>query len=77
MTAQLPTHFRRVLATGLTLGALLTAAACAGDDLAEDDNGSGGGEASGTVRIASQSFDEAALVTAMYEALLVDAGYTV
>ncbi|NYI99476.1 osmoprotectant transport system substrate-binding protein [Nocardioides thalensis] len=77
MTAQLPTHFRRVLATGLTLGALLTATACAGDDLAEDDNASGGGEASGTVRIASQSFDEAALVTAMYEAVLTDEGYDV
>ena len=78
MTAQLPARFRRTLATGLALGALLTVTACAGDDLAEDDTpSSGGGEASGTVRIASQAFDEAALVTAMYEAVLTNEGYDV
>lgn len=78
MTVQLPTHLRRTLAVGAALGALLTATACAGDDLAEDDSTtSEGGDASGTVRLASQSFDEAALVTAMYEAVLTNEGYDV
>lgn len=69
---------RRPLAAALTLGLLLFAAACADDDLADDDTGSdptsdGGGQ----LTIGSQSFDEAALVTAMYQALLEDAGYEV
>lgn len=69
---------RRTLAAGLAAGALLTATACAGDDLAEDESGGSGGSGGGeTVRIATQSFDEAALVTAMYEALLEHNDYAV
>jgi osmoprotectant transport system substrate-binding protein len=60
----------------MSAGLLLTAG-CAGDDLAEDSSGetsdAGGG---GEVRISGQSFPEAALVTAMYDELLTDAGYT-
>lgn len=78
MTPQPLARLRRTFAVSLALGVVLTATACAGDDLAEDDNDSGGGgEASGTVRIASQAFDEAALVTEMYDAVLSDAGYDV
>ena len=66
----------RTAASGLAVGTLLLASACAGDDLASDagsdDAPSGGG---GPVTIASQSFPEAALVTSMYELLLSDAGY--
>ena len=68
---------RRTLAVGLALGALLTATACAGDDLAKDDSSSGDSSGGGTVRIASQSWDEPALVTAMYQVLLEDRGYDV
>ena len=66
----------RTAASGLAVGTLLLASACAGDDLASDGgddtptSGSGG-----PVTIASQSFPEAALVTSMYELLLADAGY--
>ncbi len=66
----------RTAASGLAVGTLLLASACAGDDLASDtgsdDAPSGSG---GPVTIASQSFPEAALVTSMYELLLSDAGY--
>ncbi len=57
----------------------LTLAGCAGDDLAADEEPSGGSGGSGgdQVTLASQSFDEAALVTAMYAAVLEDAGYAV
>jgi osmoprotectant transport system substrate-binding protein len=56
---------------------LLLLTGCAGDDLAEE----GGSEeetsqAGGEVRISGQNFPEAQLVTAMYDALLTDAGYT-
>ena len=75
-------HVRRPLmaVTGLALTALL--AGCAGDDLASDNeeptSGSGGGGGEGTsVVIGSQSFDEAALVTAMYQQVLEAEGYTV
>ena len=66
----------RTAASGLAVGTLLLASACAGDDLASDtgsDDASAGG--GGPVAIASQSFPEAALVTSMYELLLSDAGY--
>jgi len=68
----------RSLAAALSVGALVLAAGCAGDDVADDDQdnptaGGGGGK----VTLASQAFDEAALVTAMYAALLTDAGYEV
>lgn len=71
---------RRSLAAVLAVGSLLLASACAGDDLSG--GGSAGGDGStpaaadqGPVRIASQDFPEAALVTAMYDELLTDAGY--
>ena len=73
-------HVRRPLlaVTGLALTALL--AGCAGDDLAaendEPTSGSGGGEGTSVV-IGSQSFDEAALVTAMYQQVLEAQGYEV
>ena len=73
-------HVRRPLLalTGLALTALL--AGCAGDDLAaendEPTSGSGGGESTSVV-IGSQSFDEAALVTAMYQQVLEAQGYEV
>ena len=75
-------HVRRPLmaVTGLALTALL--AGCAGDDLASENDeptsGSGGGGGEGTsVVIGSQSFDEAALVTAMYQQVLEAEGYEV
>lgn len=65
-----------LLAVGTVL--LMTATACAGDDLAEDtgsDDATPSASGGGPVTIASQSFPEAALVTSMYEQLLADAGY--
>lgn len=81
-------HVRRSLAAVLSVGTLFLATACAGDDLssdssASDDSSSGSSsspEAGGdgtTVVIGSQSFDEAALVTAMYEQVLEADGYEV
>ncbi|GAA3815740.1 ABC transporter substrate-binding protein [Nocardioides panacisoli] len=66
---------RRTLAVALAAGALLTASACGSDDLSSDDS-SGSGD-KGTVRLASQNFDEAVLVTTMYQQVLENAGYTV
>jgi osmoprotectant transport system substrate-binding protein len=71
-------QLRRPLATAITLGLLLAATSCADDDVSNDSgadaaSGSGGGQ----VTLGSQSFDEAALVTAMYGVLLEDAGYDV
>ncbi|WP_309647525.1 glycine betaine ABC transporter substrate-binding protein [Nocardioides sp.] len=71
---------RRPLAAAFALGLLSFATACAGDDLAEEETGGGtgsGGSTGGQVTLASQSFDEAALITAMYAALLEDTGYEV
>ena len=65
---------RRTLAAGLAAGAALTVTACAGDDLAEDEGGDGSGA---TVRMASQNFDEAVLVTSMYVEVLEHHGYDV
>lgn len=74
-------HARRLLAAVLSTGTLIFASACAGDDLdddAQDDSTpSASGSAKGDLTIASQAFPEAALVSAMYEQLLTDAGYTV
>ncbi|WP_244931203.1 glycine betaine ABC transporter substrate-binding protein [Nocardioides sp. W7] len=71
---------RRPLAAALTAGLLLLATACAGDDLdsdsADDPETSGSGEGTSVV-IGSQSFDEAALVTAMYQQVLEAEGYQV
>ena len=72
-------HVRRSLAAVLSVGSLLLATACAGDDLdassddADDEHLAGrptptsGG---GPLTLAGQSFPEAALVAAMYEQLL-------
>jgi osmoprotectant transport system substrate-binding protein len=68
---------RRTLAAALSVGALVLAAGCAGDDVADDDENNSEGGGGGSVTIASQSFDEAALVTAMYQLVLEDAGYEV
>ena len=70
---------RRPLAAALSVGLIMFVGACADDELADDDNNGsgGGGETGGQVTLASQAFDEAALVTAMYEALLEDNGYDV
>ena len=69
---------RRTLFAAVLSGSLIFTAGCAGDDVADDDAdndaGSGGG---GKVTLASQSFDEAALVTAMYAEILDDLGYEV
>ena len=68
----------------LTLAALASASAvvlagCAGDDLASDSSADSSAEGSGdkgSVAIAGQSFPEAALVAAMYDQLLTEAGYS-
>jgi osmoprotectant transport system substrate-binding protein len=71
---------RRSLAAVIAVGSLFLVAACGGDDL--DDESSGNDESSsapadkGTVHISGQSFTEAAIVAAMYDELLTDAGYT-
>jgi osmoprotectant transport system substrate-binding protein len=71
-------QLRRPLAAAITLGLLAVATSCADDDVSKESSpdsssGSGGGQ----VTLGSQSFDEAALVTAMYAAVLEDAGYDV
>ena len=74
---------RRTLATVLAVSSLFLATACAGDDLAEDDepaaddtaSSTDAGSGGGPVTISGQSFPEAALVASMYEQLLADAGY--
>lgn len=68
---------RRTLVAAALSGGLLFAAGCAGDEVAEDDANNDAGSGGGNVTLASQSFDEAALVTAMYAELLEDAGYEV
>lgn len=69
-------NFRRPIIAALSAGLLLLSG-CAGDDLGSGGSGddaaaSGGGE----ISISGQSFPEAELVTAMYDLLLTDAGYT-
>lgn len=69
----------RVLTAALC-AATMVLAGCAGDDLAQSDAGGaggGGGGGAGELTLASQSFDEAALVTAMYQLLLENEGYQV
>lgn len=73
---------RRPLAAALTLGLVTLATACAGDDLAsdsssDDESPAAGGGAGTSVVIGSQSFDEAALVTAMYQQVLEGLDYDV
>ncbi len=72
---------RRSLAAVLSVGSLFLATACAGDDLSSDkasdgSSSSSAAKGSGTVHISGQNFPEAALVAAMYDELLTDAGYT-
>ena len=68
---------RQTLAAALSVGALVLAAGCASDDVADGDTASPEATGAGKLTLASQNFDEAALVTAMYAALLADAGYEV
>lgn len=70
-------HVRRSLFSAVAAGALLLAAGCAGDDLADDTSSSESPQAGGAVTIGTQNFDEAVLVAAMYEQVLADAGYDV
>lgn len=70
---------RRSLAAALAVGSLLLATACAGDDLDNEktstDQSSSAADDQGPLRISGQTFPEAALVAAMYDELLTDAGY--
>ena len=83
---------RRSLAAVLSVGTLLLATACAGDDLdsGSDDadestspsataseSESAGTSAGGPLTLAGQSFPEATLVASMYQQLLENAGYDV
>ena len=75
-TQKVMTMFTRPLMAAVFSAALLLAG-CAGDDLSDgnaSDSGSSGG--GGEISISGQSFPEAELVTAMYDLLLTDAGYT-
>ena len=73
-------HLRRTVLAA-TAALTLSLAGCAGDDLSAEDSGSGGDgggdSGGGNVTLATQDFDEAALISAMYAAVLEDAGYTV
>jgi osmoprotectant transport system substrate-binding protein len=86
------TSIRRSLAAVLSVGTLLLATACAGDDLSSssdtaDDSTSPSASTSesesatttagGPLTLAGQSFPEAALVAEMYSQLLENAGYDV
>ena len=69
---------RRSLAAALAGGSLFLATACADDDPAAqeaDDATPSATTDQGPVRIAGQSFTEAAIVAAMYDELLTAAGY--
>ena len=70
-------HLRRSLAAVLSVGSLLLASACAGDDLdsGSDNESEGAAPELGEVMIAGQNFPEATLMASMYEQLLADAGY--
>ncbi|WP_121253136.1 ABC transporter substrate-binding protein [Nocardioides ferulae] len=74
------------LVAALAAVPLLALSACAGDDLADDDEpdaadsadettAPSGEQDRGPVTIASQNFGEAQLVTAMYDLLLTEAGF--
>ena len=73
-------NVRRSMAAVLAVGSLFLATACGGDDLdsASDDESTpaaSGAADQGPVRISGQNFPEAALVAAMYDELLTNAGY--
>jgi osmoprotectant transport system substrate-binding protein len=66
----------RMLAAGLAAATLFLATSCADDDLKGNDSKSSDQPSDqGPVSISGQDFPEAALVAAMYEQLLTDAGY--
>ncbi len=65
----------RSLAAVVSAGLLLLGG-CAGDELEEPSGGGSPASGSGEVRISGQNFPEAQLVTAMYDDLLTEAGYT-
>src|SRR6478735_6184869 len=71
---------RRSLAAVLSVGTLFLATACAGNDLssskASDSASPSASGDKGTVHISGQNFPEAALVAAMYDEVLTNAGYT-
>jgi len=70
---------RRSLAAVLSVGTLFLATACAGNDLssskASDSASPSASGDKGTVHISGQNFPEAALVAAMYDEVLTNAGY--
>ena len=68
---------RRSLAAALAVGSVLLATACGGDDgnEATSDEPSSAAADKGPVRISGQSFTEAAIMAAMYDELLTNAGY--
>lgn len=65
----------RTLATVLSVGSIVLATACAGDDLSDKSSDKSSGADKGTVHISGQDFTEGAIVAAMYDELLTDAGY--
>lgn len=67
-------QLRRIAAGALALSTVLLGAACAGDDLANDDTAADGGD-KGSVKISGQDFGEVQIVAAMYEQLLDAEGY--
>ena len=69
-------HVRRSVAAVIAAAALALSG-CAGDDLESDSSGNDSGSASGSgpVRISSQAFPEAALVSQMYAPLLENEGF--
>ncbi|GGO78363.1 ABC transporter substrate-binding protein [Nocardioides deserti] len=71
-------QLRRAVLSLAAVGVLSLGSACAGDDLSEESgDGATPAGSGGEVTLATQSFDEAALVGAMYAAVLEDAGYDV
>ena len=74
-------HIRRIAAGLLATSTMLLGAACAGDDLTEEEAGesdaSAAPEDKGPVTISGQNFPEATLVADMYEQLLTADGYDV
>ena len=69
----------RSIATTFAVVALLTAAACGGDDNSLEDQGSGdsGNTDKGSVTVGGQDFTESQVMAAIYQKLLENAGYTV
>lgn len=70
-------QLRRLAASALAISTVLLGAACAGDDLAQDDSDSAGSGDKGSVKISGQDFGEVQIVSAMYQQLLEADGYDV